>query len=296
MSRTGLLALVFGLTIPVCTHAQGLGITFEPAGRLSFGVTDRVPGADVFLFGDATLRLGVESLPLGLEIGTFGLADALDTPHETYAALTWDLALGRISVGVPRPAYDGFAVSALETHFPTLAIARTGSTRSEATFGAMFGNYLPYGASFNGETGDLRFALSVHDASNVDRTIAGFGASYDLGDWTLSGAVEIGWGVDTDVAAKVQAKGTLGQVTGGVGIYVPGTAGGPELIEVFASFAPVERVTLSGVVQAPLDGSSDATVGVSASYAFRPDLGLTAGVVTDAGADPSLSAHLDWSF
>ncbi len=209
-------------TLTVLCAAPALAQSSWPSGltadgRLAFGYTDRVPGAEVFLFGDATLRLDGSAfglgLPIGIELGVFGRATALDTPHETYGALTWDLPQGgRVSVGVPRPAYDSFAVSALEAAFPDLAIDRAGSTRSLATFGAMFANFLPYGIRFENFAGDLRYAVSVHDASNMDTTIAGVGLAYPVGDWTLEGAVEVAWGVTTDVGAKVQARGDLGPV------------------------------------------------------------------------------------
>lgn len=296
MSSPTPMALILCLAGAPMAAAQGAGLTFEPSGRLSFGASDRVTGADIFLYGDATLRLSSDALPLGIEVGAYGLADALDTPHETYAAVTWDLAGGgRVSLGVPRPAYDGFAVSALETQFPSLAVARSGGSRSLATTGAMFGNFLPYGARYDQTRGDLRLALSVHEVTNFDRTIAGFGAAYDLGDWTVSGAVEIAWGSSTDVAVKIRAEGGSGPVTGGVGIFAPGTVGGPELIEGFAAFQPMDRVTLSGVVQAPLDGS-DPTGGITARYDIRKDLSVTAGVLSDAGSQAAFSAHLDWNF
>ena len=121
------LNLVAIATLPCAPAlAQSLPFGLQPEGHFSLGYTNRTPGAEMFLFGDANLRLGFDSfasgVPLGLELGLFGLATGLDTPHETYGALTWDPASGgRILIGVPRPAYDSFAVSAIERHFPTLS-------------------------------------------------------------------------------------------------------------------------------------------------------------------------------
>ena len=281
--------------------AQSMPISVETAGRLSFGYSDRTPGADAFLVGDATVRLDFSglgsALPLGIEIGLYGRADALDTPHETYGALTWDLpGGGRILAGVPRPAYDSFAVSAIERHFPSLGVDRATLTRSEPTSGAMFANYLPFGLRFQNEAGDLRYATSVHRADNVDRTIASFGFSRDVGDWTLEGAIEASFGAATEVGGKLQAHGTLGAVSGGIGYYAPGAVAGPDLFEAFASFRPIARVTLSGVVQVPVNSASDPTLGMTARYAARDNLGMSLGVVSDAGEDAAVSAFLDWTF
>jgi hypothetical protein len=298
------LAAVFALFGPLA-QAQSLPFAVETEGRLSLGYSDRTAGADAFLVGDATLRLdfsGLSSglgsgLPLGLEIGLYGRADALDTPHETYGALTWDLpGGGRFLVGVPRPAYDSFAVSALEHHFPSLGVDRATLTRSEATSGAMFANYLPFGLRFQNETAGLRYAMSVHRADNMDRTIASLGMSREFGDWTIEGAIEAGFGASTDVGGKMQLHGTVGAVSGGIGYYAPGARPGPDLLEAFASFDPIDRLTLSGVVQVPLDSTLDPTIGLSAHYAVRDDVSLALGVVSDAGADATVTAFLDWTF
>ena len=159
------------------------------SGWVSLGASDRVTGADAFLVADTQVRLSFYGVTA--EVGVFGRADALDTPHETYGAigvyLTPDIHL---SAGVPRPAYDGFAVSALERRFPSLAIDRAQTTRSAATQGAMFANWLPYGVSLVGTTGDLRFAISAHYAEVPDETVVGAGLAGSLGGWALSGAIE----------------------------------------------------------------------------------------------------------
>lgn len=286
------------LSLGSTAQAQSLPDWVSADGRLAFGYSDRIPGADVFLVGDASLRFAPAFLGrFGFELGIYGRADALDTPHETYGAVTYDIgANGRISVGVPRPAYDGFAVSALEKSFPSLGIDRTGSTRSAATQGAMFANWLPYGVGFVNQTDNLRYAVSVQDASNVDMSVASIGAATDLGNWQLSSAVEVSWGTSTEVSAKIQAVGQFGPVTGGMGYYAPGTAGFSDLFEVFAEISPTDRVTLAAVVQVPTDGATDPTAGVSARYGFSDSGAISIGVASDAGSDAVFNAFVDWTF
>ena len=126
--------------------AQSQAFTFGSEGRLAAGYTDQVPGTDITLFGDATARLSLDNAPLGFELGVFGFANVVDTPHETYGTFTWDFAQGRrLFLGVPRPAYDSFAISAVETMLPALGVSHTAATRSQATYGAMFEGFLPYG-------------------------------------------------------------------------------------------------------------------------------------------------------
>ena len=281
--------------------AQSLPDWIRVDGRLALGYSDRVPGADGFLVGDALLQFnfgGVGSgLPLGFDLGVYGRADALDTPHETYGALTWNFSdTARLSLGVPRPAYDSFAVSAVELHFPSLGVDRAISTRSEATYGAMFNNYLPYGVRFENSTGGFRYATSIHTTDTPDRTIASFGIGTELGNWTVEGAVEAGFGGTTDVSGKLQARTQIGRFSGGAGLYAPATGTGPELIEGFASYSPIDRLTLSGVVQVPLSGGSDPTVGLAGRYSLHENAAISAGVISDAGADASLNAFVDFRF
>ena len=294
MRIQALLAFVAGLD-GATAAAGGLSFDIASEGRLAIGYSDRVPAADAFLTGDATLRLSLGRF--GAELGVFGRADALDTPHETYGALTWDAgANGRFAIGVPRPAFDGFAVSELERHFPSLGVDRTGATRSEATFGAMFGNYLPFGVRFENANDRLRYAVSVHRNDTPDVTMAGIGVSAEFRDWVVEGAVEVSIGASTGVSGKARIHRAAGRYSGGVAYFAPGAVPGPDLLEVFGAVETVDRVTVSGVVQIPVDGSGDPTGGIAARIAIAPQLSVLVGLASDAGADPAATAFLDWSF
>ena len=278
-------------------EAQSLGLSFGADGQLAVGFTDQVPDADIFFFGDATARLSLNSIPLGFELGVYGLANVVDTPHETYGTFTWDFAGGgRLFLGVPRPAYDSFAVSAIDTLFPSLGVVHTATTRSQTTYGAMYAGHLPYGARFEKVTDKLRFAASVDTVPNRDLTVASVGFAMPLGNVTVESAIEALWGVTREVSGKVQVTGKVGRVDGGLGLYLPGTGGGPEVLEAFASFEPVEKFTVAGVVQIPLGGTDEITAGVSARYAFSSASSFSAGVLSDAGAAATYSALLDWTF
>ncbi len=295
LSATLLVEIGFGLI--GSAEAQGRGLSFGTDGTLVMGYTDQVAGADIFLFGDATLRLSLNTIPLGFELGVFGLANAVDTPHETYGTFTWDIAQGcRLSLGVPRPAYDSFAVSAFDTLLPSLAVSQVGTTRSLATYGAMFEGFLPYGLRYETKTDNLHFAVSIDTVPNRDTTIAGVGLALPIGEMTLESAFEMSWGATTDVAGKVQLKGERGGIEGGFGIYWPGTVGEPEVFEAFASFDLAEKVRVSGALQIPLRGGRDPIAGVLAHYSFSPVAGISVGAMTNTGADAAYAMMLDWTF
>lgn len=277
--------------------AQSLPFSFGADGRIGAGYTDQVAGAGIFLFGDATSRLSLTNTAFGFELGVYGLANAADTPHETYGTFTYDFAQGgKLLAGVTRPAYDSFAVSAFDVMLPSVGIATTAATRSQATYGAMFAGFLPYGLRYEATTDKMRFALSVATVPNRDTTIAGFGVAFPIGQLSFESAVEVSRAATTKVSGKVQLKGAIGAVKGGVGLYLPGTNGGPEMAEVFAAFSPVANTTIAGAAQVPLSGGVDPTLGLSARYDFSPVAGITVGLAQVGGADMAYSAHLDWNF
>ena len=289
------LLVQFGLADP--SVAQSLGFSIAGDGRLAAGVTDQVKGADLFFFGDATARLSHENSPIGFELGIFGLANIVDTPHETYGTFTLDFAQGgKLLLGVTRPAYDSFAVSAMEKSLPALGVSHTASTRSLATYGAMFAGYLPYGLRFESASGSLRYAVSIATVPNRDTTIASAGFSMPIGDLTLESAIEAAHAATTKVAGKVQLSGDFGQVHAGLGYYSPSTVGRPDMVEAFASFDPFDKLTVAGVIQIPLTNADDPVVGVSARYALTAAVGLSAGVLRDGQAGNAYSTQVDWNF
>ena len=276
--------------------SQSMGLSLRADGRLGAGLTDQ-QGAAFHLFGDATARLSRNGTPLAFELGLYGLASTDDTPHETYGTFTWDFAQGgRLFLGVPRPAYDSFAVSAVDTLFPSQGVLRTGLTRSLATYGAMYEGFLPYGVRFENETNRLRYAVSVATVPNRDATIAGFGLGIPLGNLTLEAAVEASSAGKSTVAGKIQVSGVVDHVKAGIGVYMPGTVGGQDMMEAFASFAPGQHMTISGIVQVPLGSSNDMTAGIAARYDFPKGIGVSVGAFSDAGAAPVYSTVLDWTF
>ncbi len=271
--------------------ADGLFDRFSANGTFHLGYSNRTAGADAFLVGDGTARLSFGRF--GFELGVYGRADALDTPHETYGAATLDIGTnGRIAVGVPRSAYDQFAVSAPESSFPSLAIDRTASTRSAATFGAMFGGWLPYGALFSFDDGDMRFAISAHHSELPGDTVIGAGAARGIGGIHLSAALEATSG---DVSAKAQIMGPIGPATAGLAYYAPSIAGAPDMVEVFGSYDVTEQLAVTAIAQVPTNGGN-ATAGVSEKYDFSDNVGVSLGVASDAGANTVVSGFLTFAF
>ena len=135
----------------------------------------------------------------------------------------------------------------------------------------------------------------MHEASNVGVTVASAGLTYSVGDWTLSGAVEGNWGGPADLSAKAQAAWTRGALGAGLGLYAPGPLGTAEVVEGFASYRALPELTVTGVVQAPLDGT-DPTLALSGRYDLTDRFGLSVGAASVAGSDAVFNAFVDFNF
>lgn len=268
---------------------------WHTSGHLSFGITDRLPGADVFLAGDATLRLSRPDTAWGVELGTFGYANALDTPHETYGTITWDLGTSRLAFGVPRPAYDSVAVSGFDALFPSFAVDQARTTRSRATWGATEAGALPYGARLDASAGPLRSAASLHWEDGADAPLIALSAETTAGALAFGAAVEGQPGAAGTLSAKLQTVWSQGPVDAGLGLFAPGAAGASTVLELSLQFAATDRVTVTGLLQAPVSEGA-ITAGLAATVALPRDLSLTAGGLRTADGSLAYTAALAWHF
>ena len=147
---------------------------------------------DTFLVGDVWVRYTAPS-GLGFDAGLVAFSDFDDSEHALYAAVTYSFGDSKISVGVPRPAYDTFS------NFPAVGGLRT----FELALGNLNGDipefvYLlgdtdpPLGVRYDGEFGPLQVAASAHrfDDDLVEADAFAIALRYDvtsnvalLADW-----------------------------------------------------------------------------------------------------------------
>ncbi|WP_275631219.1 hypothetical protein [Psychromarinibacter halotolerans] len=268
---------------------------FNAEGRATIGLTNRIPGAAPFLAGDVLFSLGVSGTPLSFELGAYGYLNRTDTPHETYGALAWTFPVAKVSAGVVKPAYDSFALSALDRILPTLGAERARQTRSEATWGAMFDGYLPLGARVESRIGPVDLAVSAHRDKSRKATLVAVGAAWTQGAWTVSGAVEGDVDDDTGTQAKLAAEWRGDRLSAGAAVFVPDSTTLPDLLELSGTYAAAPRIELSGAVQIPLDGAA-ATVAASGRYQMNSGIGVNIGAGVEDGHDAVVSTYLDWRF
>ena len=274
---------------PALSGGLSDALTFD--GQLFAGSTNRVPGANAFLAGDLSARLSFGRFSTNL--GMFGRADANGTPHETYGSISYHFDQGgSLNVGVPRPAYDLHSPSAMEDSFPALAVDQTQRTRSAATYGAMFANWLPIGATFDTTVGSYRYSVSLHRENTLGATLLGFGLSTRFDAWAISAAVETD---GTSTRAKANLSRDFGLFSAGIGLFFPNAPGNPTFVEGNAAISATDRVKLTSVVQLPTNGGA-ATAGIVARYSLTNTTGLSIGALSDAGAPARYSTFLDVKF
>lgn len=264
--------LIFFATI-LASPAFAEGLT----GQLRLGVTDNGTQSDVTVFADLdwVLRFG----QAGLSVGSYGLWTEDSHPHETYATLFVDLGPGRLSAGVPRPAYDQFAVAAVDHAFPALGITALPTTRSHATAIAADGAGVPLGVMYNGKTGAVGWAASAHDIDRTDTQLLSFGTVIHGDGWQLSLATELVDGPDdTDTNAKLQAGMDLGPAEVTASYFHGGAQPGSNLTEFAAALPVSDRLEASIFTLLPTTDPEDGYLGASARY------GLGHNIVLDGAA------------
>lgn len=292
----GRLLHIFGLLIalpPQPAGADDIWPLAEP-NALFFGATDAPLGTEAVAMGDVLWHIG-GAHRLGFDIGVYGYNNGTISPHETHGAVTWTLPEGRLSLGVPVPAYDSFARAGIEAIVPVYGVDTAQRNRSEATSGAIDGSYLPWGLRYDGQHNQLGYAISGHWDKGSDVTILSFGGHIPLSErLSLSGSIEASDGGARDMAAKLQIMGVQDWGLWAVTLNHPGYVGVPDFIESFAAYRLDEQWTLMADLQMPLDGSA-AILAIGEHYDISDRVGVTLGAVHDDTGN-SVNLFLDRKF
>lgn len=241
-------------------------------GRIAAGLLADDSRVTPTLSGDVRLVLPFGRGPVGFEAGVFGMATDLDTPHETYATLTLDFTAIHLAFGVPRPAFDGVAISPLEDLAPVIGLSsdNVATTRSRATWGAMYGGYLPVGARASGGDDRLQWAISAHRIDNHDLTLLSGSVDWNGTDAHLAAAME--WGTDSKLGGKVAASRDFGRMTAGAAAYFTPLPGARNMAEGFVTWHPMDRLDLTALVDVPSSGDALGVLGAAFGLGERTQL------------------------
>lgn len=288
MQRNILLSALIA-AFPTLSTAKGL------EGTIAVGAVNGDGSTEATVYVDATYTTDFGAY--GIQIGSYGVWTQDTHPHETYATAFADVLGGRLSLGVPRPAYDHFAVSVADSALPHVGIAQLAQTRSYATLASAELEEVPLGALYQSDEGRSTYALSLHSIDELNAQVLSLGARYETNDWHLSGGFEYIDNEDgSDTNAKVQASHQMDQLDLSVGYYLNGYQDRSDLAEVALTYHLSDRVTTYGFVQQEIAGGSETTIGAAVDVEFGSNLYLKAGVSHQDTSDTAFSTFVGWAF
>jgi hypothetical protein len=207
---------------------------------------------DTFLIGDVWVRYTAPS-GLGFDAGLVAFSDFDDSEHALYAALTYSFGYSKISVGVPRPAYDSFS------KFPAVGGMRT----LELQLGMLNGElteltYLlgdtdpPLGVRYDGEFGALSVAASAHRFDDtVDADAFGLALRYNVtSNVALLADVEriLPDGNPAISISRVGTELSISAWESGLAYFNRDTGTGPHIdgTETWVTYMPTREISVTG--------------------------------------------------
>jgi hypothetical protein len=275
-----MLRLVFSLML-AATPLAAQPITVE--GTFGANVEDGTAGG----FADATASLALTPR-LGFDVGVFGRP--LSATHETYVTLTWSVAGGRVSGGIPRPAYDLYGVSVLDRVLPAASMrdAQVAATRSRATIAAVQGGDVQVGVLYRADGG---WAASAHQVLDRDLTVGSLGGGLRLGAWDVEAAVDLA--SDGRRGAKLTAAREFGQVGAQVGGFASPEKG-RRMLEAGLSWHATRRLDVSALTQIRMGDGDEKLAAVAMRYEM-PRGAVHVGLISDDG-EPTASMAFGMKF
>jgi hypothetical protein len=288
-SRSILMGLL-GLCLALPAGAQGLPEGVTATGLAEVGLfRSGDSGAVRFAFTDIDVSLGASAtggVPYGLDAGIYGQTSEDGTSGLLFLALSYRLPNGaKLSLGAPRSAFDSVARSRMSASQGILGNFVGESLLVQRNY---FATGTPLGARYEQEIGPGFVAASVHrgDADDLDTSYLAVGGAWRAGDWTAEAALE-----RTDIPGepligngKIALAADLGRLGFGTMYHVVKVES--ESLrgwESFVTYAPVERLELTGTFQS-FAGDPTSVLGVAAKYRFS-QYGFTRIGAVDAPQD-----------
>lgn len=279
--------------------AQSTGLYFRgivAADYVSSSGVELTDGLVDLTFGVAPSDAGSFG-GIGFEAGVWGWANKGGATNFTgFAALTFDIAGGRLHVGAPRPGATGFNTNPYVMGAPVglLVWNHVFGHVPTSTFTAAILQRPMVGVRFERSSSTLSYALSYHQFEDVGTVnVLSFGASRDMGSVHVFGTAEHQWdsanrstrfilGGSTTLAglapglAEVEVGGTITRriVTGNNATFLSG----------YVTLPLSDRLSVTGT---GLYSSFGTIYALNAGYDVWNGLVLNAGVARDSSGGGS---------
>lgn len=279
-SATAIAALLTGFASP--SLALDFGSGFSVTGEFELEYFDSSGSSG----NGETLGYGTVDFTYQQDGGGFGAfvgfdAVTLNDLSETaiYGAISYSGDWGKVQIGVPRAALDDYV------DMPALGGLRI----FDLEFGSVNGSILtsayllsdldtPVGLRYDGEFGATMIGASYHSVDDAD--IFDLGANYQLGNVVLRAGIEhLSFGGTSGNTYSLGANATFGKVEAGVLVTDTESVGDLTLVQLFATYSPIEQLNLTATAFS-IDSGSDTTTlyGLAADYTFGQGVYVEAGV------------------
>ena len=290
--------------------AQSFPPGVESRGWAELGyIVDEDGFDETYIEGDFDIMVGAEALgmgaPIGFDVGLHGIWVDGNDLKVLYGALTYDFGqYGKLSVGVPRSAYESFVRSQHTDAFGLIGDLPNAASFASQSF--MIGAFLeesPFGLRYDNSFGEVTVAASYSevDLGGADASFLGLGASYSIDAWTLALAAETIDLAGSDFTnVKLGAGADYGQYAFGLNYtandFVFPFGADLDAVEAYGIYRPSDKIDLTAsLVNLSLGPSSYDIYGLAAKYRFA------AGAYGEIGAmsldgDERYHIALGWQF
>ena len=210
----------------------------------------------------------------GVELGVIAFAVEDETATALFPTLSYTFGNGgKISVGMPRAAYDQYAAFKMNELSDLIGTANIGANGKSlvTTFLTLSDVENVYGLRYDGAAGPVQFALSYHQDEEGDGALFSSSAAWTKDALTISGGLEnynFG-GSDGGNIVKLRGDYDWGKFAAGLGVIsiIPEGDDGEEVYEASLTWKPTDQISLTGVyANQALFGEN--LYGVTGSYSF----------------------------
>jgi hypothetical protein len=270
LSTSAIALITFATTPALAETSFGNGFTID--GHVALSHLDVGDDTETYFSTDSTVAWSNGTF--GVELGLIAFVDEEENATAVFPAVSYTFGNGgKVSVGMPRPAYDEYAtfkMNELSDLIGTVNIAANGKSLV-TTFLTTTDVENVYGLRYDGTAGPVQFALSYHQDEDGDGALFSSSAAWTKDALTISGGLEnynFG-GSDGGNIVKLRGDYDFGKFAAGLGVIaiIDNDGDSEETYEAALTWKPTDQISLTGVY-ATQSLFGDNLYGITGNYSF----------------------------
>jgi hypothetical protein len=285
--NTSAIALMTFATTPVLAETSfGNGFTVD--GHVALSHLD--VGGEAMTYFSTDSDIAWSNGTFGVELGLIAFADEEENATAVFPTISYTFGNGgKVSVGMPRPAYDEYAtfkMNGLSDLLGTSNIAANGKSLV-TTFLTLSDVENVYGLRYDGAAGAVKYALSYHQDEDGDGALFSSSAAWTKDALTVSGGLEnysFGGSSGGNIV-KLRGDYDWGKFAAGLGVIsiIPEGDDGEETYEAALTWTPTDQIAVTGVY-ATQSLFGDDFYGVTGSYSFTENASVKLSAFKPSGS------------